>query len=110
MKKYQQLLQSHAGDIARIKALKAEYERLQEAADAIYQNSWECSLEHWFATNAKEYERRQNLADVAHDEYGAAMLDLREEIDFEYHRTPYRKPAQQGIKRFWSLAFQEEID
>jgi len=100
MAKYHDLVKQYAEEIRRIKASKAQYEKLAREADEI---NPVLHPEPDLDAIARAFE----LADLAENAYQVMMSEwekLAQDIEAEYWDVPFAKPRQQGMDGFWREA------
>ena len=93
-KKYQQLVEKYAKEIASLKAAKAKADEAKKRCNAFE------------AESDDDYYYSEQLAhdwDLADREYTGQAAQLNDEIWVEYQDVPFAKARKQGIEKFWEI-------
>jgi hypothetical protein len=98
--KYDDLANAYAPEAARIMALKAQMDELQDEINEVHAEGWEEGAEH---ETYFEVEKLEKEWDSVNHKWIRANEKLAKDLDAEYANVPYAKPAQQGINKVLEL-------
>ena len=100
MKKYEELQEKYAKEIARIKASWAQYQKARQEIKDL----GEPEMNPPDFVHLAEIEAACEKADGIYQGWASELEALHQDIEIEYWDVPFAKAREQGIKKFYELA------